>query len=372
MKKILVTGSAGFVGKNLLQHLSMVKDVQVLPYDITNTQEELVDYTQQADFVIHLAGVNRPKDVSEFESGNRDLTVKLMELLAQNPKKPTVLLSSSTHAMLETPYGQSKRGAEEAVFEYAQKTGATAYVYRLPNVFGKWCRPQYNSVVATFCNNAANGLEITINDPSVLLTLVYVDDVCAEFVRALSGNANCGADGYYQVPVTHQATVGELGSRILGFAESRKTLIMPDFSDPLTPKLYATFLSYLPENNGFCYPLDKKTDDRGFLAEFIKSKQFGQIFISRTKPGITRGNHWHHTKTEKFLVLTGNAVISFRKIDGDEVIDYHVCGEEPTVLDIPVGYTHKIQNVGQEDVLTLFWSSQIFDPNHPDTIFLEV
>ena len=280
-------------------------------------------------------------------------------------------MTSSIQAALDNPYGMSKKAAEDVVFEWSRRTGVPVYVYRLPNVFGKWCRPNYNSVVATFCYNIARGFPIQINNPKTELTFVYIDDVVAELIAAMNGSAHLGDDGFCYVPRTFKVTLQQLAYTLYSFAESRTNLMMPDFEGDFERSLYATYISYLPED-GFSYGLEKKQDDRGWLAEFIKSKQFGQIFISRTKPGVTRGNHWHRTKVEKFLVIEGEAVIRFRKIGAEKIIEYRVSGDSPEVVDIPPGYTHSITNIGNSDVITIFWADEVFDPEKTDTYYLEV
>jgi len=376
--KVLITGANGFIGKNLSAALATREGFTILRYDINDSWENLRQYVRIADFVVHLAGVNRPQDPSEFFTGNKGFTEQLLSLLEEEKRVIPFWMSSSIQAELDNPYGLSKRQAEEAVFNWARRTGAQAFVYRLPNVYGKWCRPNYNSVVATFCHNIARGLPIRIDDPDRELTLVYIDDVVEEIINAIEGKPlarlegpSAGEGRFFTVKRTSRITVGRLAELIRSFADSRRNLIVPNFEGYLERTLYATFLSYLDESD-FGYPLLMKEDQRGWLAEFIKSRQFGQIFISRTKPGVTRGNHWHHTKVEKFLVVQGEAIIRFRQIHGDKVIEYPVSGRELKVLDIPPGYTHSITNVGDEDVITLFWADEIFDPDRPDTFFMEV
>jgi UDP-2-acetamido-2,6-beta-L-arabino-hexul-4-ose reductase len=371
VKTVLVTGSEGFIGKNLLAHLRQRKELDIIGHDIGDTKAMLKSALERSDFVFHLAGVNRPKDASEFISGNKDLTEEILGIIAATGRKTPVLISSSIQAALENPYGKSKLAAEEAVFAYGKAQGVNVYVFRLPNVFGKWCRPNYNSVVATWCHNTANGLPIQINNPSTELTLVYIDDVVNAFISAFEGKLTPEADGFCRVPLVYNISLGEMADTLAAFATSRKNLVMPSLDDDFVRKLYGTWLSYLPED-GFGYPLEMKRDDRGWLAEFIKSKAFGQVFVSRTKPGVTRGNHWHHTKVEKFLVISGTAIIRFRKIDTAEVIEYSVSGNELKVLDIPVGYTHSITNTGSEDLITIFWADEIFNSETPDTYFQAV
>ena len=371
MKKVLITGAEGFIGKNLCIALEQRKDVRVLPYDVNNAKKELAQFAAEADFVFHLAGVNRPENIEEFDRGNRGFTLELAELLEKAGRRVPVAMTSSIQAALDNPYGVSKKKAEDALWEWSRRSGAPVYIYRLPNVFGKWCRPNYNSVVATFCYNIARGLPIQINKPAAELTLVYIDDVVDELIAAMEGAPHRGDDGFCYVPRTFKVTLQKLAETIYSFTESRTTLVVPNFEGDFERFLYATFISYLPEK-GFSYDLEMKYDQRGWLAEFIKSKQFGQIFISRTRPGITRGNHWHHTKVEKFLVIEGEALIKFRKIGTDEVIEYQVSGEQLRVVDIPPGYTHSITNIGSTDVITLFWANEIFEPARADTYYLEV
>lgn len=368
---VLITGAKGFIGKNLIATLERINDVEILRYDIENTLDDLRKLSKKADFVFHLAGVNRPKDMSEFEIGNRGFTQQLLNFLKESGKKTPVLITSSIQADLDNPYGLSKKGAEDALLKYASETSANIYIYRLPNVFGKWCRPNYNSVVATWCYNIARDLPIKINDPEIELNLVYIDDVVLEFINAINGRVNRGTDGLCYVPRTFKVTLKQLADKLYSYKMSRQTLVIPELAEDFDRFLYATFLSYLPEND-FGYSLEMKHDNRGWLAEFIKSKQFGQLFISRTKPGITRGNHWHHTKIEKFLVVEGEAIIKFRQIHGSHVIEYKVSGQELKVVDIPPGYTHSITNIGKNDVITLFWADEIFNPEKPDTFFSEV
>lgn len=344
---------------------------ELLKFGSQHTIDQLREFAAKAEFVFHLAGVNRPKDPEDYQIGNTGLTEQLIHILTETGRKVPVLLSSSTQAGLDNPYGLSKRGAEEAVFKYGRETGADVYVYRLPNVFGKWCKPNYNSVVATWCYNIPRNISIHISNPNTALNLVYVDNVVEQFIQALNGNATKGADGYCYVIPTFQITLQELADMLYAFRDSRSTLEMGNLECDLRRYMYSTYLSYLPQDE-FGYHLEMKHDNRGWLAEFIKSKNLGQIFISRTKPGITRGNHWHHTKVEKFLVIEGNAAIKFRQIDGENIIEYKVSGEQLQVLDIPPGYTHSITNIGDTDVITLFWANEIFNQEKPDTYFLEV
>jgi len=281
-----------------------------------------------------------------------------------------IMISSSIQAELDNPYGQSKKAGEDLLFNYSKETGAKVLVYRFPNVFGKWCRPNYNSVVATFCHNVAHDLPIQVNDPSVVMNLVYIDDVVSELINALNDNENKRGN-YCEVPVVHTITLGEIVDLIYSFKNSREERSIPDMSNPFTKKLYSTYLSYLPKNQ-FSYELKMNVDHRGSFTEFIKTIERGQVSVNVSKPGITKGNHWHHTKNEKFLVVSGKGVIRFRKIDTDEVIEYFVSGEKLEVVDIPTGYTHNIENLGDTDMVTIMWANEPFDPNKPDTYYLEV
>lgn len=375
--KIFVTGAQGFIGRNLLAWLAHMPEVQAVGFDRDNTPAELEAGLATADCVIHLAGVNRPETVDEFRTGNVDLTARIGDVLAANGRAVPILFASSTQAELDNPYGVSKRQAEAALAAYARRSGARVVVYRLTNVFGKWCRPNYNSVVATFCHNVAHDLPITISDPHKEVAFVHVDDVIRAFWEEVArggprpaGQA-AGEVVYREAGPVYPVTLGRLAELLHAFRRSRQTLVVPDFSDAFSHKLYGTFLSYLAPDD-FAYDLTKRSDPRGSLAEFVKSPPFGQIFVSRTHPGITRGNHFHHLKTEKFLVLEGQAIIRFRHIDSDEVIEYPVDGEMYRVVDIPPGYTHSIENIGEGTLVTLFWASEIFDPERPDTIWQEV
>jgi len=378
---ILITGAKGFIGKNLIAQLNNIKegkakeeripcDLTVFEYDIDTDPGLLDEYSREADFVFHLAGVNRPKEQSEFMEGNFGFTSVLLDTLRKYGNTCPVMLASSIQAELDNPYGVSKKAGEELLFHYAEETGAKVYVYRFPNVFGKWCRPNYNSAIATFCHNIASDLPIQVNDPNVMMTLVYIDDVVDELISALSGNPT--QEGKYcKVPIEYKITLGEIIEMIYSFSESRQNLQVPDMGDAFTKKLYATYLSYLPEND-FSYPLKMNVDQRGSFTEFLKSPDRGQVSVNISKPGITKGNHWHHTKNEKFLVVHGKGVIRFRKIDEEKVYEYYVSGDKLEVVDIPVGYTHNIENLGDTDMVTIMWANESFDPDKPDTFFLKV
>jgi UDP-2-acetamido-2,6-beta-L-arabino-hexul-4-ose reductase len=371
---VLITGAKGFIGRNLTAGLRTRPDISISCNDVDNTFEELQQSLTQVDFVYHLAGVNRPQTELEFQTGNVDFTADLCTALRKLGRPVPLVLSSSVQATLDNPYGRSKRQAEEVVQRYAQEAGTKTIIYRLQNVFGKWCRPNYNSVVATFCYNIAHDLPINITDPAREIELIHVDDVVAHLIHELETTLDASETGsttYRQVSPSYKITLADLAALIRSFRTSRTTLYIPDMSDALTHKLYGTYLSYL-EPSDFAYALDKKSDARGSLAEFIKSPSIGQIFVSRTKPGITRGNHYHHTKTEKFLVVEGEAIVRFRHIESGQVIEYTVSGADFRVIDIPTGYTHSIQNIGASELVTLFWASEIFNPQQPDTYALPV
>lgn len=367
MRTVLITGSEGFVGKNLRVSLQGRDDIQLVCFDVQNDPAELAGLLDRADLVFHLAGVNRPEDPEEFRTGNASLTREICQHLTASGRKVPVAITSSTQAALDNPYGISKRHAEEAVFSYGRETGAAVYVFRMPNVFGKWCRPNYNSAVATFCHNTAHSLPIQVNDPTVVMNLVYIDEVVRAFEGLLDGAAQM-EEGFCVVHPVHTAKLGEIADIIRSFGESREKRSIPDMGDPLVKKLYSTYLSYLPPD-GFSYPLTMNYDQRGSFTEFIKTVNCGQVSINISRPGITKGNHWHHTKNEKFLVVSGEGVIRFRKIGGDEVIEYHVSGTKLEVVDIPTGYTHNISNTGKADMVTVMWCNEVFDPDKPDTIF---
>jgi len=363
--KLLVTGANGFVGRNLCVALRRREGICLRGYDLEDTPEKLAAALRTADIVFHLAGVNRPQTVEEFQRGNAGFTAEICDQLEEFGRAPKIVLSSSVQAGLDNPYGVSKREAEEVLRRFCERTGAAGVVYRFKNLFGKWCRPNYNSVTATFCHNIAHDLPIQISDHSRELDLTYIDDVVAAFLAELDPPAKPGCRFADPLP-SYTISLGELADRIRSFRDSRSGLLAPDFADPLNRRLYATYLSYL-EPDDFAYSLDQKTDARGALAEFVKSPPFGQVFVSRTKPGVTRGNHYHDTKTEKFLVVEGEGIIRFRKLGTEEVLEYPVSGREFRVVDIPPGYTHSIENVGEGEMVTLFWACEVFDSSSSDT-----
>lgn len=380
--KILVTGAKGFVGKNLVAALQNIKDgkdkTTALPADLEicvfdiDTEKSLLDaFCADCDFVFNLAGVNRPQNEAEFAAGNFGFASELLDTLKKHGNTCPVMLSSSTQAVLDNPYGKSKKAGEDLFFRYAEETGAKVLVYRFPNLFGKWCRPNYNSAVATFCHNIAHDLPITVNDRNHEMTLVYIDDLVQEMLSALLGKET--RDGAFcRVPTEHKITLGEIADLLYSFKESRETKCVPDMTDgSFSKKLYSTYLSYLPTDK-FSYPLKMNIDDRGSFTEILRTANNGQFSVNISKPGITKGQHWHHTKNEKFLVVSGRGVIRFRKIDSDAVLEYFVSGEKLEVVDIPVGYTHNIENLGDTDMVTFMWCNECFNPEKPDTYFLEV
>lgn len=371
---ILITGAGGFIGKNLVATLKAQGYTDLLLFEKNDTPETLAEYAARAGFVFHLAGINRPKDPSEFYAGNSGLTDVLLELLAKAERPAPVLVTSSTQAALDNDYGKSKAMAEAAVYAYGETTGAPVYVFRLPGVFGKWCRPNYNSVVATFCHNAAHGLPLEVRDPAYSLPLVYIDDVVRAFIAAMDGETVTDGEtpAHCRVEPEHVTTLGHLAEVIGGFAENRKTLEAPYLAaGSLEKKLYSTWLSYLPTDQ-FSYPLNMHCDARGSFTEFLRTPERGQVSVNISKPGIVKGNHWHHSKNEKFLVVSGRGVIRFRKPDEETVYEYYVSGDKLEVVDIPTGYTHNIENLGEGDMVTLMWANEAFDPENPDTIYLEV
>ena len=380
---ILVTGAKGFVGKNLVSQLHNIQfgkaknypisgeEIKVFEYDLDSDPSELDVYCKQADFVFNLAGVNRPKDPTEFMKGNFGFASTLLNTLKKYNNTCPVMISSSIQAELDNPYGESKRAGENLLFAYAKETGAKVLVYRFPNLFGKWCRPNYNSAVATFCNNIANDLPIQVNDPSVVMRLAYIDDVVDELIAALVGQEH--REGMFcVVPTVHTITLGGIVDLLYSFKEMPKNLEVPDLGEPFTKKLYSTYLSYLPEGK-FSYPLEMHVDTRGSFTEIIRTADRGQFSVNISKPGITKGQHWHHTKNEKFVVVSGHGLIQLRKIGTDEVINFEVSGDKIEVVEMIPGYTHNIINLSDtEDLVTFMWANEAFDPDRPDTYFEKV
>ncbi|WP_287678279.1 capsular polysaccharide biosynthesis protein CapF [Bacteroides sp.] len=395
--KILVTGAKGFVGKNLCAQLKNIRDgkarnygdlsvSEVYEYDIDSTYEDLDTFCKDCDFVFNLAGVNRPKDQTEFMNGNFGFASTLLDTLKKHNNTCPVMLSSSIQATLigrygESEYGKSKLAGEELFFDYAHETGAKVLVYRFPNLFGKWCRPNYNSVIATFCNNIANDLPIQVNDPSVELEMLYIDDLVDEMISALKGNEHhCDFDGvktvlksdgkYCAVPITHHVTLGRIVELLNKFAKQPETLIIPEIPfNSFEKKLYSTYLSYLPKDK-VAFELKMNVDDRGSFTELLRSEKCGQVSINISKPGITKGQHWHNTKWEFFIVVSGHGLIQQRKTGTDEIIEFEVSGEKIEAVHMLPGYTHNIINLSDTDnLVTVMWANEAFDPNRPDTYF---
>lgn len=367
--RILITGGRGFLGRNLTAHLIERENCEITIFDKEDSCDNLQKWLSNADVIFHLAGVNRPENPAEYETGNAELTGQICVYLRNKKRRPKIVFSSSIQADLNNPYGLSKAKAESLLRKYSLETGAPVCIYRLKNLFGKWCRPNYNSVTATFCHNIANDLPISISDPAHEMELSYVDDVVAAFISEVDEINTTKLTGG-EIP-SRRIQLGDLAGTIQAYHEMRTTLTLPDFADWFNRGLYATYLSYLPQE-ARQYNLETKSDARGSLSEFIKQSHLGQLFVSRTKPGVTRGNHFHHTKTEKFYVVEGDGLIRMRSIDGGSVQEYRVTGAIQSVIDIPPGFTHSITNIGTGEMVTLFWSSEIFDPNRPDTHFLPV
>ena len=369
--KVLVTGASGFIGKNLVSHLQLQPALyEIIPFTKEST-ESLESLLDKADFVFHLAGVNRPENESEFKVGNTDLTEKIVSHLKKVGRKTPILITSSTQAALDNPYGKSKLTAENLVAQYEEETGAKSFIFRLPNVFGKWSRPNYNSAVATFCYNLTHSLPITINDPSAELRLIYIDDAVDLFMGCLNGNILPNDISTELDARTLQTTVGDVANTLKQLVAIRKTLVIPDLSDKLTKYLYSTLTSFYDEQD-LTSNLTVNSDDRGWLFELVKSEQFGQVFISQTKPGYVRGEHWHHTKVERFCVIQGQGEVFFRQLGSDKIFSHKLTGQHVQVIDIPVGCIHAIENTGTDDMLLIIWANEILDKDSPDTYWENV
>ncbi len=366
--KILITGSNGFIAKNLISHLKRDENKQLYLFSSSDSEAILEAYVKEVDFIFHLAGVNRPKDVSEFYEGNSNLTKKIVLILEKEKKHTPILISSSTQAELDNDYGKSKQEAENILKDYKSNSKANIFIYRLPNVFGKWSRPNYNSVISTWCNNIAKNLEIQVDNRETKLNLVYIDDVVSSFLEKLSLNSN---EIYYKVEIVYQKSLGEIEELLYRFKDNRMSLIIPDVASGFERALYATYLSYFATDN-FSYHLKGYQDDRGTFYEILKTLDSGQFSLSTTAPGVTRGNHYHHTKNEKFLVVKGEALIEFRHIVTDEIISYEVSDKNMEIVEMIPGYTHNIKNTGDEEMVLFLWANETFDQDNPDTYFLEV
>ena len=374
--KLLVTGAGGFMGRNLVAALHAYGKYEVRCYHHSQGDSILEKMVKDAEFVIHLAGVNRPEHDAEFTIGNADFTHTLVDILEQVGNHAPVLYASSMQALLDNAYGRSKKKAEDILRTNADKMHSNVYIYRLTNVFGKWCRPQYNSVVATFCHNIAHDLPVRVDDAQYMLTLAYIDDIVMDFIRRIEEN-EAGTvvaeqkKEIFAAPVCYHKSVGELEQLLRGFKDMRAALTVPDLSDSFVSKLYSTYLSYLPED-GFGYQLMMHRDVRGSFTEFMRTAGQGQFSVNVAHPGVEKGNHWHQSKHEKFLVVSGEGIIRFRKIGAAEVLKYLVSGNRLEIIEIPPGYTHSIKNIGQMDMVTLMWANECFDPKHPDTYPEEV
>jgi Nucleoside-diphosphate-sugar epimerases len=369
--KILVTGAKGFIGKNLIAELGNRSDTEILEYDLDTESSLLDQYTKDCDFVFHLAGVNRPENPEDFIKGNCQFTAELLEALKKHHNASPVMISSSIQAVLENPYGLSKRREEELLFSYSNETGNHVLVYRFPNVFGKWCRPNYNSAVATFCHNIAHNLPIQVKDPSILMNYVYIDDVVEELILAMEGNVLHKEGKFYMIPEVYKVTLGETVGLLQSFHENRMTLNISNMENNFVKKLYSTYLTYLPADQ-FVYPLIMHEDERGSFTEIFRTQDRGQFSVNIARPGITKGNHWHHSKNEKFIVISGSGLIQLRRIDTEDLVEYKVSGEAMQVVEIPPGYTHNIINIGNTDLITLIWVNEVFHPEKPDTYYLKV
>lgn len=368
--KILITGAGGFIGKNLVAELKNQGYKEIFLCTRHTPEEEFLEYVRNCNFVVHLAGENRPQEPEGFRKGNVDFTEYLVKELEKNHNYVPILLSSSIQATQENLYGKSKKEAECIIREYGNKHQVEVMIYRLPNIFGKWGRPNYNSVVATFCYNISRNLEVRIDNRENVIQLVYIDDVIDEFIKSIKGTSK-SQEGFYVIPTSYNASVGGIVDAIYSFKESRSDLLIPNMGDEFTKKLYSTYLSYIPPND-FSYPLKMNIDERGSFTEFIRTLDRGQVSINISKPGITKGNHWHHSKNEKFLVVKGKGCVQFRQVDSDKVFEYHVSGSKLEVIDIPTGYTHNIINEGDEELVTIMWANEMYDHQKPDTYFLKV
>ena len=367
--KVLITGANGFLGKNLRSELTLHEDVEVFCYDIDSSLDDLDKYTKECDFVFHLAGVNRPEDPKEYMEGNFGFTNILLDKLKENNNKVPIMISSSIQAELDNDYGKSKKAGEDLLFKYGKDNKVKVYIYRFPNLFGKWCKPNYNSVIATWCNNIANNQEISVNDEKKELTLAYIDDVCEEIVKCLDDNPT--KEGKYcKVPVTYTKTLGYIADLIKSFKENSKGIMVPSTGDDFVKKLYSTYISYVPLNE-MVVDLTEHRDDRGVFCELIRTKEAGQVSISTTNPNIVRGGHYHHTKMERFIVVKGKAKIVFEHVLTHDKIEFEVSGNKLQYVTIPVGYQHCINNIGNDELILILWANELFDPNRSDTYVME-
>lgn len=369
--KVLVTGSNGFIGKNIIYALQNINGMDIYEWDKDTDTDTYHLYLKECDMIIHCAGINRSENEIAFYEGNTLYTKNIIDKLVAYKNIVPIIFTSSIQANQDNPYGKSKLEAEQYLTEYGNKYKVNVTIFRLPNVFGKWCRPFYNNVVATFCYQLTHNIPLTIHHKDSVVQLVYIDVVVKALIEALYNKSSKASFGKINENEIYSISIGELAQKLQAFNDIRKTQIIPEYKSAFDRYLHATFLTHIDKDK-FTYPLDCKVDNRGELAEIIKMESFGQMFISRTKPGITRGNHYHHTKIEKFLVVSGIAKVVFRKIDGNEVVEYFVNGNKWEIIDIIPGYTHAITNIGDDELITLFWANEIFDSNNPDTYFLEV
>lgn len=367
--KILVTGSNGFVGKNLISNLSLNKDIEIYRYDKDNTLEDLDKYTKDCEFVYHLAGVNRPQDPKEFMEGNFGFTTVLLDYLNKNNNKCPIMISSSIQAELDNDYGKSKKAGEDLILNYGKENGIKTFVYRFPNLFGKWCRPNYNSVIATWCNNVAHNEDIKVDDISKELTLAYIDDVCSELIKCLDNNET--RDGEYCIiPITYKKTLGEISSLIKSFKENDRGIMVPSTGDNFIKDLYATYISYVPLEE-LVVDLEEHRDNRGVFCELVRTKEAGQVSVSTTNPNIVRGGHYHNTKMERFIVIKGKAKIEFEHVIDHNKYEFEVSGDKLQYVTIPVGYQHSINNIGDGELVLILWANELFNPEIPDTYVME-
>lgn len=368
--KVLVTGAKGFIGKHVCLALK-TRQHTVYEYDLGNTPEELEQYIKDCDWIVHLAGVMRPQNRSDFSSANVDLTEVIANKIVELNAKCSIIFTSSIQAVLDNDYGSSKLAGEQILQKLHKEHGVKTIIFRLTNAFGKWCRPNYNSVVSTFCYNIANDLPIQISDPAHVVNFIYIDDIVKSFVDLIEGVKEGKIDDYNSVTPEYPISLGDLADMIRGFKDYRKNISVPSFRNELERKMYATYLSFLPEDQ-FAYDLNMHKDNRGSFTEFIRTPEYGQVSVNVAHPGITKGNHYHWTKNERFLTVQGQCSIKFRKIGTDKVIEYIVDGKSLRVVDIPPGYVHNITAIGDEDAVTIMWANEPFDPENPDTYYEEV
>ena len=367
--KVLVTGSNGFVGRNLISNLSLNKEIEIYEFNRKSTLEDLDEYTKDCDFVFHLAGINRPQDPKEFMEGNYELLNSILDSLKKNNNKCPVMMSSSIQAELDNDYGKSKKAGEELLFKYGKDNDIKVFVYRFPNLFGKWCKPNYNSVIATWCNNVSHNIDIKVDAPEKELNLAYIDDVCNELIKCLDNKETRDGD-YCIVPITYKKTLGEISSLIKSFKENDRGIMVPSTGDVFTKDLYATYISYVPLNE-LVVDLEEHRDNRGVFCELVRTKEAGQVSISTTNPEVVRGGHYHNTKMERFIVVKGKAKIEFEHVIDHNKYEFEVSGDKLQYVTIPVGYQHSINNIGDDELVLILWANELFDPNIPDTYVME-